>query len=54
MTIKLFENNSLLKQCVAKVTACTPKDGKYLVELGVIEGSEGLLSLLEYLVGFDA
>ena len=33
MTIKLFENNSLLKQCVAKVTACTPKDGKYLVEL---------------------
>ena len=33
MTIKLFKNNSLLKQCVAKVTACTPKDGKYLVEL---------------------
>lgn len=33
MTIKLFENDSLLKQCIAKVTACTPKDGKYLVEL---------------------
>lgn len=33
MTIKLFENNSLLKQCIAKVMACTPKDGKYLVEL---------------------
>lgn len=28
--------------------------GKYLVELGVIEGSEGLLSLLEYLVKLDA
>lgn len=33
MTVKLFENNSLLKTCQAKVTACTEKDGKYLVEL---------------------
>lgn len=28
--------------------------GKYLVELGVIEGSEGVLDLLEYLVKLDA
>lgn len=28
--------------------------GKYLVELGVIDGSEGLLNLLEYLVKQDA
>lgn len=33
MTVKLFENNSLLKSCKAVVTACTEKDGKYLVEL---------------------
>ena len=33
MTVKLFENNSLLKECQAVVTACTEKDGKYLVEL---------------------
>lgn len=33
MTTKLFENDSLLKECTAKVTACTAKDGKYLVEL---------------------
>ncbi len=33
MTVKLFENNSLLKKCQAVVTACTEKDGKYLVEL---------------------
>lgn len=33
MTVKLFENNSLLKSCKAVVTACTAKDGKYLVEL---------------------
>ncbi len=33
MTIKLFENNSLLKQCTACVTACTEAQGKYLVEL---------------------
>lgn len=33
MTEKLYENNSLLKECTATVTACTEKDGKYLVEL---------------------
>lgn len=33
MTKKLYENNSLLKSCQAVVTACTEKDGKYLVEL---------------------
>lgn len=33
MTVKLFENNSLLKSCKAVVTACTEKDGQYLVEL---------------------
>ncbi len=33
MTIKLFENNSLLKKCTAVVTACTEAKGKYLVEL---------------------
>lgn len=33
MTEKLFENNSLLKTCMAEVTACTEKDGKYFVEL---------------------
>lgn len=33
MTIKLYENNSLLKTCQATVTACTEKDAKYLVEL---------------------
>lgn len=33
MTEKLYENNSLLKSCEATVTACTEKDGKYLVEL---------------------
>lgn len=33
MTVKLFENNSLLKSCKAVVTACAEKNGKYLVEL---------------------
>ena len=33
MTVKLFENNSLLKECMATVTACTEKEGQYLVEL---------------------
>ena len=33
MTVKLFENNSLLKSCKAVVTACTEKNGQYLVEL---------------------
>ena len=33
MTVKLFENNSLLKECIATVTACTEKEGQYLVEL---------------------
>ena len=33
MTVKLFENNSLLKECTATVTACTEKEGQYLVEL---------------------
>ena len=33
MTEKLYENNSLLKSCAATVTACTEKDGKFLVEL---------------------
>lgn len=33
MTVKLFENNSLLKTCQATVTACTENKGKYLVEL---------------------
>lgn len=33
MTVKLFENNSLLKECTATVTACTEKEGRYLVEL---------------------
>lgn len=33
MTAKLFENNSMLKECEAVVTACTEKDGKFLVEL---------------------
>lgn len=33
MTVKLFENNSLLKSCKSVVTACTEKDGKFLVEL---------------------
>lgn len=33
MTVKLFENDSLLKACTAEVTACTAKGDKYLVEL---------------------
>lgn len=33
MTVKLFENNSLLKECTATVMACTEKEGRYLVEL---------------------
>lgn len=33
MTVRLFEKDSLLKECMAEVTACTAKDGKYLVEL---------------------
>ncbi|MDO4177897.1 MAG: alanyl-tRNA editing protein [Phascolarctobacterium sp.] len=33
MTVKLYENNSLLKSCEATVTACLKKDDKFLVEL---------------------
>ena len=33
MTDKLYEHDSLLKSCSAKVTACAYKDGLYLVEL---------------------
>lgn len=33
MTVKLFENNSLLRSCEAVVTACTEKEGLHLVEL---------------------
>lgn len=33
MTEKLYENDSLLKSCTAKVTACSESKGKYLVEL---------------------
>lgn len=33
MTVKLYENNSLLKECCAVVTACAAAEGKYLVEL---------------------
>lgn len=33
MTVKLYENNSLLKSCQAVVTACTEAKGKYLIEL---------------------
>lgn len=33
MTLKLFENNSLLRCCDATVTACSEKDSLYLVEL---------------------
>lgn len=33
MTVKLYENNSLLKSCQAVVTACTESKGKYLIEL---------------------
>lgn len=33
MTVKLYENNSLLKSCQAVVTACTESNGKYFVEL---------------------
>lgn len=33
MTLKLYENNSLLKSCQAVVTACTESKGKYLIEL---------------------
>ncbi|MDO4920334.1 MAG: DHHA1 domain-containing protein [Phascolarctobacterium sp.] len=33
MTVKLFENNSLLRSCEAVVTACAEKNGLYLVEL---------------------
>ena len=33
MTVKLFENNSLLRECTATVTAFTEKEGQYLVEL---------------------
>ncbi len=33
MTTKLYENNALLKECTAVVTACTEKNGQYLVEL---------------------
>lgn len=33
MTVKLYENNSLLKSCQAVVTACTESKGIYLIEL---------------------
>ena len=33
MTVKLYENNSLLKSCQAVVTACTESKGKYFIEL---------------------
>lgn len=33
MTVKLYENNSLLKSCQAVVNACTESKGKYLIEL---------------------
>lgn len=33
MTVKLYENSSLLKSCQAIVTACTEVKGKYFVEL---------------------
>ena len=33
MTIKLYENNSMLKRCSAVVTACTENNGKFLLEL---------------------
>ena len=33
MTIKLYDNNSMLKSCSAVVTACTAKDDKFLIEL---------------------
>lgn len=33
MTVKLYENNSLLKSCQSVVTACTESKGKYLIEL---------------------
>ena len=33
MTVKLYENNSLLKSCQSVVTACAESNGKYFVEL---------------------
>lgn len=33
MTIKLFDNNSLLKKCLAVVTDCTEQKGQYWIEL---------------------
>lgn len=33
MTLKLYENDSLLKCCEVVVTACTERDGHFLVEL---------------------
>ena len=33
MTKKLYDNNSMLNSCQAIVTACTPKDDKFLIEL---------------------
>ena len=33
MTTKLYDNNSMLNSCQAIVTACTPKDDKFLIEL---------------------
>lgn len=33
MTIKLYENDSMLKHCEAVVTACTEADGRFLIEL---------------------
>lgn len=33
MTEKLFENDSMLKTCTAKVVSCVPQNGKYLVIL---------------------
>lgn len=33
MTIKLYENNAMLKSCQAVVTGCTTSEGQFLVEL---------------------
>ena len=33
MTTKLYDNDSMLNSCQAIVTACTPKDDKFLIEL---------------------
>lgn len=33
MTVKLFENDSLLKECEARVLSCTPQADKFFIEL---------------------